>query len=153
MDDSQLIFTRRVFLATAGIGTAGAALPARPRAAELTPTEEANLKVVNDFCAGWKTPVDWDRLSSFLAADARFRGTQDSPVNEGRDQIINGLRDYAGTATQCEFEVVDSWARGPVVVNDRVDRFLFPDRNDEFRVVGVFHVVDGKIAEWSDFVF
>ena len=84
MDDSQLIFTRRVFLATAGIGTAGAALPARPRAAELTPAEEANLKVVNDFCAGWKTPVDWDRLSSFLAADARFRGTQDSPVNEGR---------------------------------------------------------------------
>ena len=153
MNDSRRILTRRVFLATASVGAAVAALPARPRAVELTPAEEANLKVVNDFCAGWKVPVDWDHLGSFLAANARFRGTQDSPVNEGRDQIINGLRDYAGTATRCEFEVVDSWARGPIVVNDRVDRFTFPDRNDEFKVVGVFHVIDGKIAEWSDFVF
>ena len=40
-----------------------------------------------------------------------------------------------------------------MVVNDRVDRFVLLDRSLDIPVVGVFHLIDGKIAEWSDFVF
>ena len=54
---------------------------------------------------------------------------------------------------RAEFEVVDSWARGPLVVNDRVDRFTLPDQSMEIPVVGVFHMIDGKIAEWTDYTF
>ena len=50
-----------------------------------------------------------------------------------------------------EFEVLDTFARGPIVVNERIDRFTLPDRSIEWRGVGVFYLKDGAIAEWSDF--
>ena len=145
--------SRRVFLAAAGGGAAALALPRGVRAAALTAAEQANLQVVNDFCAAWGVPLDWDRLGSFLAPDCVFRPTQTTPVITGRDNIVKMLRDFAGNATACEFEVVDSWARGPLVVNDRVDRFTLPDQSMDIPVAGVFHLIDGKIAEWSDFTF
>ena len=40
-----------------------------------------------------------------------------------------------------------------MVVNDRVDRFVLPDRSLDIPVVGVFHLIDDKVAEWTDFVF
>ena len=61
------------------------------------------------------------------------------------------LESFAGSATSVEFEMRDTWARGPVVVNDRVDRFVLPNRSIEVPVVGIFYMVDGKIAEWTDF--
>ena len=145
--------SRRVFLAAAGGGAAALALPRGVRAAALTAAEQANVQVVNDFCAAWGVPLDWDRLGSFLAPDCVFRPTQTTPVITGRDNIVKMLRDFAGNATACEFEVVDSWARGPLVVNDRVDRFTLPDQSMDIPVAGVFHLIDGKIAEWSDFTF
>jgi limonene-1,2-epoxide hydrolase len=153
MDISSRYLTRRTFLTAAGAGTVAAVLPRRLGAAEPTAAERANLELVNDFCAGWTVPIDWDKLGAALAADCKFRPTQTMPLVEGRDAIIAMLQDFAREATAAEFEVVDSWARGPIVVNDRVDRFALPPNNVEVPVVGVFHVVDGKIAEWSDFTF
>ncbi len=145
--------TRRAFLAASGTGAAALVLPTRLGAAELTAAEQANLKVVNDMCAAWAVPMDWDKVGAFLAADCKFRPTQTTPVIEGRDAIIAMLSGFIDGATSCEFEVIDSWARGPIVVNERVDRFALPERNMEFPVAGVFHLIDGKIAEWSDYTF
>lgn len=145
--------TRRFFLTTAGISAAVTALPSRPQAAELTVTERNNIKLVTDFCNAWTVPIDWNQLGSFLAADCIFRPTQTTPLVEGRDAIIMMLRGFAEKATSCQFEVLDSWARGPIVVNDRIDRFTLPDQNMEIPVAGVFHVIDGKISEWSDYTF
>ncbi len=153
MNVADRYFTRRTFMTAAGAGTLAAALPRRLGAAEPTAAERANIELVNGFCAGWKVPLDWDRLGAALAADCRFRPTQTMPVVAGRDAIIAMLQDFAREATAAEFEVVDSWARGPIVVNDRIDRFALPGNNMEIPVVGVFHMVDGKIAEWSDFTF
>ena len=136
--------TRRVFLTTAGISATVTALPSRPQAVEFTAAERNNIKLVADFCAAWTVPIDWDKLGSFLAADCKFRPTQTTPLVEGRNAIIMMLR---------SFEVLDSWARGPIVANDRVDRFALPDQNMEIPVAGVFYVIDGKIAEWSDYTF
>ena len=145
--------SRRIFLATAGAGAAALALPRGARAAALTAAEQANLQVVNDFCAAWGVPIDWSRLGSFLAPDCKFRPTQTTPMITGRDAIIEMLRGFADKASACEFEVVDSWARGPIVVNDRIDRFTLPDQSMDIPVAGVFHLIDGKIAEWSDYTF
>ena len=145
--------SRRIFLATAGGGAAALALPRGARAAVLTAAEEANVKVVNDFCAVFTAPIDWERMAAFLTTDCIYRPTQTMDAITGPDAIVNMLRGFAGSATASEFEVVDTWARGPVVVNDRVDRFTLPDQSMEIPVVGVFHMIDGKIAEWSDFTF
>ena len=153
MGSSDRNVTRRVFLAAAGVSAAVTALPSRPQAAELTAAERNNLKLVTDFCDAWTVPIDWDKLGSFLAADCKFRPTHTTPLVEGRDAIIMMLRGFAGKATSCQFEVLDSWARGPIVVNDRIDRFALPDQNMDIPVAGVFHVIDGKFAEWSDYTF
>ena len=120
MNVADRYFTRRNFMTAAGAGTLAAALPRRLGAAEPTAAERANIELVNGFCAGWKVPLDWDRLGAALAADCRFRPTQTMPVVAGRDAIIAMLQDFAREATAAEFEVVDSWARGPIVVNDRI---------------------------------
>jgi limonene-1,2-epoxide hydrolase len=152
MDKPVRDVTRRVFLATAGAGAAAASFP-RSAEAQQTDEERANVKVVNDFCATFSVPFDWDKTTSFLSSDCKYRASQDTPIVEGPDAIVGFLDSFANQATSAEFEVVDTWARGPVVVNDRVDRFRLPEQSFDVPVVGVFHVVGGKIVEWSDFVF
>ena len=145
--------TRRSFLAAGGIGALAAAAPGGALAAQPTAVEQANISVVNEFCAAFVAPIDWDRITSHLTADCKYRATQTTPVAEGHQAIRDLLSGFVESATSVEFELVDTWARGPVVVNDRVDRFTLPDRELDIPVVGVFHLIDGTIAEWTDFVF
>ena len=145
--------TRRSFL-TAGSAGAMAAVAMRPiGAAQATAAEQDNIVTVNDFCATFAVPFDWDKMASFLRDDCKYRASQTIPMVEGPDAIVGLLKSFAGNATSAGFEIVDTWARGPVVVNDRVDRFALPANNLDIPVVGIFYMVDGKIAEWTDFVF
>ena len=145
--------TRRSFLTAGGIGALAAAAPGGALAAQPTAVEQANITVVNEFCAAFVAPIDWDRITSHLTADCKYRASQETPKVEGHVAIEELLEGFLGNATSVEFEIVDTWARGPVVVNDRFDRFTLPDRSLDIPVVGVFHLIDGTIAEWTDFVF
>lgn len=143
---------RRDALTTLGLGAAAAvALPRRAHAAALAQSEQANVDLVNAFCATWVAPVDLSRLGSYLADDCVYRATETAPPSTGRAAIIEGLQSFLGDATFVEFEVLDTFARGSIVVNERIDRFTLPDRSIEWRGVGVFYLKDGTIAEWSDF--
>ena len=144
--------TRRLFLTTAAAGAAVAGLP-RPAEAQQTGEERSNVRVVNEFCGTFAVPFDWDKTASFLSDDCKYRASQTTPMVEGPEAIVGFLGSFANEATAAEFEIVDTWARGPVVVNDRIDRFVLPQRTLEIPVVGVFHLVEGKIVEWSDFIF
>ena len=55
-----------------------------------------------------------------------------------------------GVKVAIKFEVHESWARGPMVINERTDYFDSP-RLKRWHGVGVFLVKDGKIVEWQDF--
>ena len=143
---------RRDFLTTAAAGAiATVAWPTRLRAAQLTNTEKANIELVADFCAAWTAPMDTARLRPFLADDCVYRPTETAPAVTGRDAIVESLQQFVGDATFCEFEVVETFARGSIVVNERWDRFHLPTRKVEWHGVGVFYIVDGAFAEWSDF--
>lgn len=154
MHRSEGRVTRRSFLAAGGIGAMASVAMSGPAAAtQLSTEEQANLTAVNEFCAAFTVPLDWARITSFLKDDCKYRASQDIQMVEGSEAIVGLLEGFAGNATSVEFEMIDTWARGPVVVNDRVDRFVLPNRTLELPVVGVFYMVDGKIAEWTDFVF
>jgi limonene-1,2-epoxide hydrolase len=48
------------------------------------------------------------------------------------------------------FEILETWARGPMVINQRIDHF----RDFQIKAwhgTGVFFLKDGKIAEWFDY--
>jgi limonene-1,2-epoxide hydrolase len=141
---------RRRFLALAALGTGALAGGARlAAAAELTPAEQANLRLVADFCSAWSTR-DMARILPFLADDCVYRMTETTPPVNGHDGIVQRLKQWLDDATLVEFKILDAKASGPIVITHRIDRFL-TKQPLTWEGVGVFFVKDGKIKEWSDY--
>ena len=126
------------------------ALAGQSGSRELTADEQANLDVVNGFCAAWETR-DADNVVSHVAEDVIFRFTHDGDILEGRQTMHERVSRIVGNATEVEFAMLETYAFGPLVVNLRVDYFTNPDGERRgFRVAGVFYVRDGEIVEWID---
>lgn len=64
---------------------------------------------------------------------------------------VERIKSYVERSSKIEFKVLDSWARGPMVINERIDSFTRPDASPAYHLVGVFFIKDGKIAEWTDY--
>jgi len=139
--------TRRGVLAGAGVGAAGLALAGGARAAPMTAVEKANVKLVEDFCAAWSSK-DADKVMAFFSDNPSYRQTELQAPAVGRQAVAEKIAGGVKVATK--FEVHESWARGPMVVNERTDYFDSP-RLKRWHGVGVFLVKDGKIVEWQDF--
>ena len=138
---------RRAFLAT-GLGAAALAGLAPPaQAAEPTALERANMKLVEDFCAAWPSH-DLDRILAFFAPNGAYRMTEAMEPAKGRDALTARIKTIITNVD--EFKILDTWARGPMVVNERVDRFSnFVLKS--WHGVGIFLIKDGKIVEWYDY--
>jgi limonene-1,2-epoxide hydrolase len=149
--DSDGRIGRRRFLTTAGAGAATFGWPGLAGAAEWTDAEKANVKVVNDMCAAWTAPIDFDKIGRFLAEDCSFRASETAAPVKGRQAIVDTLKKMLGSPQQAAFEIVQSFARGPMVVNERFDRFTLPARTIDWNGVGVFYVKNGLIQEWNDY--
>jgi limonene-1,2-epoxide hydrolase len=143
---------RRQFLAASAAGVAATVgLPLLATAADLTDAEKANVKVVNDMCAAWAAPLDFDKISRFLAEDCVFRASETAAPVKGRQAIVDGLRKMLGSPSKAVFEIVQTFARGSIVVNERFDRFTMANREINWNGVGVFYMRNGLIQEWSDY--
>ena len=127
---------------------AGAAL-ALPAMAERTADEEKNLALVADFCASFATR-DMTRIASYLAPNCSYRITETSPPAVGA-AALERIKSYVDRSSKIEFKILDSWARGPMVINERIDSFTRSDASPAYHLVGVFFIKDGKIAEWTDY--
>ena len=139
--------SRRRVLAGAGFGAAGLVLAGGAQAAPMSEAEKANVKLVDDFCAacGGK---DADRIMAFFSDNPSYRQTEQQAPAAGRQAVAEKIAGLVKVATK--FEVHESWARGPMVINERTDYFDSP-RLKRWHGVGVFLVKDGKIVEWQDF--
>ena len=140
---------RRGFLAAA-LGTGGvlaANAGAADAAVAVSPAEEANLKVVKDFCAAWATH-DLGRVMGFFVENPSYRMLETQEPTKGREAVEARIKSFINNVQQ--FEVLDTYARGPMVITERIDHFSsFQIKN--WHGVGVFWVKDGKIVEWSDY--
>lgn len=139
--------TRRKMLAASGAGLAGFALARPADAAEMSASEKANVKIVNDFCAAW-ADHNLERVMSFFADDCAYRVTEAIEPIKGRQAVTDRIRSFLDRVDQ--FEVLDTFARGPMVINERKDHF------NKFQLklwhgVGVFFLKDSKIVEWYDY--
>ena len=147
MTTSKLNQSRRKFCAS-GVGTlalAGLALPSA--AAELTPIEQANVDLVNKFCAAWSEP-QLGRIMSFFTDDSAYRMTETTELADGINAVYERIEPLIGNVNR--FDVLDTFARGPMVVNERMDYF------SDFAIktwhgVGVFFIREGKIIDWYDY--
>ena len=142
--------TRREFLAAGGVAPLALVLGGQSGSRDLTAAEQANVDVVNGFCDAWATR-DAANIASFLSEDAVFRFTQDGDAATGSDTLRQQAEGFLADASEVLFDVLETYAIGPLVVNLRVDYFTNAGGpRNEFRVAGVFYVRDGKIVEWID---
>lgn len=155
MKPSASVIDRRRFLAASastalstGVGaTAFLGLGTRVAAAEPTAAEKANIAVVNAFCAAWPSH-DLDKLMAFFTDDGAYRMTETREPAKGRAAVAASVKSILPSVVG--FDVLDTFARGPLVINERVDRFTgFALKS--WHGVGVFFLRDGKIAEWYDY--
>jgi limonene-1,2-epoxide hydrolase len=135
--------TRSQFLMT------GAALAIPTMAAEPTAAERQNLALVAEFCVAFATR-DMTKIASYLAPDCSYRITETATPAVGA-AAVERIKSYVERSSKIEFKILDSWARGPMVINERIDSFTRPDASPAYHLVGVFFLRDGKIAEWTDY--
>ena len=144
MSVKSLQIERRAFVAAlAALGMGAAPRPPAPA----TELETANLKLVNEFCAAFALH-DLEKIMSCFSETGSYRALETSPIVKGRDAVRMRIGGYLPRVER--FEVLDSFARGPMVINERYDHFTVPTIK-RWHGVGVFFIKDGKIEEWSDY--
>jgi limonene-1,2-epoxide hydrolase len=151
MDEVSTHITRRTAFVAGGIGAlALAALPGIAEAAPRSDVEKANVKLVKNFCQSWN---DADKAATFLSDDAAVRMVEDKPAVIGPAAFTAAFKGFMSHGETISVKILTSYAKGPLVVNTRVDTLKTPGKPDQpFKVVGVFIVKDGKIKEWSDYL-
>ena len=151
MGDGQVEATRRGLLGTATVGALMiGAFASRAEAADWTATEKANVKVVNDFLDATQ-PKDMTKLVNYLSPECVYRMTETSPPDKGYDAITQRLRQFVDSADKIEFQILATYASGPIVINHRIDKFTSATHPLLFEGVGVFFLQNGKIKEWTDY--
>ncbi len=167
-----MLVTRRNLVVAGGLGAfamaaaraADAADPAAgdtpalkdtPSVASAGSIEKANVQLVKDFCKSWgDDPPDAEEMVNHYLADnchVRFGETID-PV-DGHDATIALFQTFLNNGERYELKILETFARGPLVVNSRIDSTIKGTRTtNPTKVFGVFVVRDGKIKEWSDYV-
>ena len=139
--------TRRSVLTAATLGALATGLGSRVDAAGMNAGERANVDAVNGFCAAWPGH-DVSKIMSFFAENCAYRMTETTEPNKGRDAVTSRIAGLVSTVEK--FEVLDTWAKGPMVFNERVDHFS-SGQLKSWHGVGVFFLKDGKIVEWYDY--
>jgi limonene-1,2-epoxide hydrolase len=136
---------RRSFLTTAGLGAlTPLALASKASAAEWSDAEKANVKLVNDFCASWSTR-DLKQVFPRFGDTGVYRMSETTPPVTGHAGITERLGSWMQSSDR------ETFAKGPMVINHRIDTFASKTRPLTWEGVGVFFIKDGKIQEWSDY--
>jgi limonene-1,2-epoxide hydrolase len=119
-------------------------------AAKRGPTEAANVKVVKAFIASWNDP---DKAVTYLSDKASVRMVEDQPAVVGPQAVDAAFKGFMSHGEKLSVKILSTSAKGPVVMDSRVDTMTTPGKPDQaFPVIGVFVVKDGKITEWTDYL-
>jgi limonene-1,2-epoxide hydrolase len=93
---------------------------------------------------------DLDAALAMVADDCEYDNVPLGKVH-GPLAMREALEPMIGAATSIEWIVHRQAAEGPLVFNERLDRFEMPFGWIEVPVSGVFEVHDGLITLWRDY--
>ncbi len=147
MSNSKRGANRRTFLAIGLGGVALAGVGGTAEAAAPSALEQANMQVVKAFCDAWPSH-DLDTILAFFADNGAYRMTETMEPAKGREALTARIKTIINNVDR--FEILDTFARGPMVVNERIDHFS-NFQLKRWHGVGVFFLKDGKIVEWYDY--
>jgi limonene-1,2-epoxide hydrolase len=116
-------------------------------AAAWTAAEKANVQVVIDFCAAWASH-DVDKIMWFFAENCAYRMTETQDALKGQEAVLERVKSFVNSVQG--FDIIETFAKGPMVVNERYDHFKGGPLK-RWHGVGVFFLQHSKIVEWSDY--
>ena len=147
---------RREFITETALGAAALLSAGRAAAAaQWTPLETANVRVVNEFIAARVA------LRNSGASNEEFDRKMTEYAIENLMFTVHAVGNFVpmakippgrGPFTRIEMKIGETFAKGPIVMHDRVDIMSFanqPDRSG--RLIGVYALKDGKIHEWLEY--
>jgi limonene-1,2-epoxide hydrolase len=109
-----------------------------------------NEKVVADFCQAWSR-MKLDEILGFMSDDAVYHNIPMQPA-KGKAAIRAVVEGFLKMADAIEFRVLHTASSGKVVMNERVDSFVYKGgKKGSIPVVGVFEVNGGKVTAWRDY--
>ena len=152
---------RRSFFSSGICGVlAMAALPSRPAVAKTTDGEKTNIKTVRDWSAAFDTvaasdPPDLTKLVPYFSVDCAFRlrPTGTVPLEYGT-RCGSPQPSSASLPTGREFYQVLLWTasrKARIVVMEKLNHFITPEKTRTSHVVAVYVFKDGKIVEWTEY--
>jgi limonene-1,2-epoxide hydrolase len=113
-------------------------------------SDESPTETVLRFCAAW-SDLDVDAICEWFTDDAVYHNIPIDPVT-GREAIKGMIQTFTTGVKSIEFRVRNHAANGNVVMTERVDAFVMPDKTIELPVMGTFEVTaDGRISAWRDY--
>jgi limonene-1,2-epoxide hydrolase len=141
---------RRSFVGGSGLAVLAAIGTTSSARAQPSASEAANIKIVTDFCGAWSS-LNLRQVTARMSDDAVYRMTETAPPITGHQALIDQMQPWIETSNAITFRILETFAKGPIVVNHRIDTFSSTTRPLTWEGVGVFFVQDGKIKEWSDY--
>ena len=149
---------RRELLTVSGGGLLAALLASRTGAqdnsitTDLSDAEKSNITLVDRFCKGWEA-MDLAQVFATMKTDAIYRQSQDTPPVTGHQAISDMMKLWVDDSYKIDYIVLETFARGPVVINRRIDIYHRNNAEDhlEWEGVGLFLIENGLIREWQDF--
>jgi len=110
---------------------------------------ETPIELVRRFCDEWGGG-DLDAIVAYFTDDAVYHNIPIDPV-AGKDAIKATIAGFTAGVDKIEFRVHKIAAAGNVVLTERTDVFVTPEKSIELPVMGTFEVDGDKIAAWRDY--
>lgn len=113
-------------------------------------TTDSDLGLVKDFCESW-AGGDLEHVLSFLAEDAEWENVPTGSIH-GKSAIREKLGSVFKAADKIEWHLLHAASlESGHVLTERVDLVVVNGRVAKLRLMGIFHVTEGKIRLWRDY--
>ncbi|MCP3810880.1 nuclear transport factor 2 family protein [Mycobacterium sp. 134] len=107
-------------------------------------------EIVREFCALWSDP-DPERMAAYFTEDAVYHNIPLDAV-VGREAIAAFITGFVAAFDGIDFDIHRQITDGHLVMNERTDTMRAKSgQSTPLAVMGVFEIVDGKIAAWRDY--
>jgi limonene-1,2-epoxide hydrolase len=107
-------------------------------------------ELVTEFCKLWASP-DPDELAGYFTEDAVYHNIPMDPLR-GRESIRDFIAGFVAAFDGIDFKVHRQISDGALVMNERTDVLRRKDGGEiALPVVGVFEVLNDRIAAWRDY--
>lgn len=108
-----------------------------------------NVEIIRNFIEAWAR-LDAAELAEYFTDDGTYHNMPTVAVS-GREDVQGFIKNFIRTWSETDWEILNIFGQGDVVVAERVDRTRVEDRHVELPCCGIFEMEDGKIKVWRDY--